>query len=187
MKRLLLSTMSVAVALAVAPAANAAVFNPDDNPKNFTVVGDISSGTVSANFGNSGIKAGAFSDTFNFIIDQTGMASGSLATSTNLLNSFTDLDIYSVVVNGINAVKTSVGGGQFEFFNVADVPIKFGATNSIVVTGLSRGNGSYGGNATFEPTAAVPEAATWAIMLFGMGGIGASMRYRRRKTAVAYA
>jgi hypothetical protein len=169
----------------MAPAANAAVFNPDDNPKNFTVYGDINSSSVSANFGNSGIVKGLFTDTFNFIIDQTGSASGSLATSTNMLGSVTDLDIYSVVVNGISAVKSGDAKGQFEFFSVAGVPITFGAVNSIVVNGFSRGNGSYGGNATF--TAAVPETTTWAIMLLGMGGIGATMRHRRRKTTVAYA
>ncbi|MBD8737845.1 PEP-CTERM sorting domain-containing protein, partial [Sphingomonas sp. CFBP 13706] len=37
------------------------------------------------------------------------------------------------------------------------------------------------------PTAAVPEAGTWAIMLFGIGGIGASMRVRRRQTKIAFA
>ncbi len=52
--------------------------------------------------------------------------------------------------------------------------------------GMSRGNGSYAGTATFEPSA-VPEAGTWAIMLFGIGGIGASMRVRRRQAKVAYA
>jgi hypothetical protein len=55
------------------------------------------------------------------------------------------------------------------------------------VNGTSRGNGSYAGTATFEPTAAVPEAGTWAIMLFGIGGIGASMRVRRRQAKLAFA
>ena len=59
--------------------------------------------------------------------------------------------------------------------------------DKIVVNGMSRGNGSYAGTATFEPTAAVPEAGTWAIMLFGIGGIGASMRVRRRQAKIAFA
>ncbi len=34
---------------------------------------------------------------------------------------------------------------------------------------------------------AVPEPATWAMMLIGFGMIGAAARYRRRKTALTYA
>jgi len=36
-------------------------------------------------------------------------------------------------------------------------------------------------------TAAVPEPATWAMMLVGFGMIGATARYRRRTTKIAYA
>lgn len=36
-------------------------------------------------------------------------------------------------------------------------------------------------------TAAVPEPATWAMMLVGFGMIGATARYRRRKSNVAFA
>ena len=35
--------------------------------------------------------------------------------------------------------------------------------------------------------AAVPEPATWAMMLFGFGGVGFSMRSARRKTMLKYA
>jgi PEP-CTERM motif len=33
---------------------------------------------------------------------------------------------------------------------------------------------------------AVPEPATWAMMLVGFGAAGSAMRYRRRKTAVSF-
>lgn len=36
-------------------------------------------------------------------------------------------------------------------------------------------------------SAAVPEPSTWAMMLVGFGMVGASIRYRRRPTKVAYA
>ncbi len=183
MKRLLFSTMAFASAFAMAPAAHAVDFTPND--PEFTVRGDINDGTVSADFGRSGIAAGAFQDTFNFIIDQTGLASGTLSTNTTRLTSSTDLDILSVFINGFAATKTIVGNA--EFFEINDVAIASGVPNQIVVNGTSRGNGSYAGTATFEPTAAVPEAGTWAIMLFGIGGIGASMRVRRRQAKIAFA
>jgi hypothetical protein len=42
--------------------------------------------------------------------------------------------------------------------------------------------------ATFSPViSAIPEPATWAMMLLGFGAIGAAARYRRRKTNVAFA
>jgi hypothetical protein len=41
-------------------------------------------------------------------------------------------------------------------------------------------------NATLA-VAAVPEPATWVMMLFGFGAVGASFRYRRRSTTVATA
>ena len=183
MKRLLISTMAFASAFAMAPAAHAVDFTPND--PEFTVRGDINDGTVSADFGHSGIAAGTFQDTFNFIIDQTGLASGTLSTNTTRLTSSTDLDILSVFINGFAATKTIVGNA--EFFELNDVSIASGVPNQIVVNGTSRGNGSYAGTATFEPTAAVPEAGTWAIMLFGIGGIGASMRVRRRQAKIAFA
>ena len=34
---------------------------------------------------------------------------------------------------------------------------------------------------------AVPEPATWAMMLVGFGAIGGALRYRRRKTSVSFA
>ena len=99
-------------------------------------------------------------------------------------------DILSVVVNGLAANLTledangnvcptrGVGTcGANETWSLNNVPITFGVLNSIDVTGLSRGNGSYGGNATFIP--AVPEPATWAMLLVGFGAIGFSMRRRR--------
>lgn len=42
------------------------------------------------------------------------------------------------------------------------------------------------GSATATPGGAVPEPATWAMMIGGFGAVGASMRYRRRKTTVSF-
>jgi len=182
MKKMLVSTMTAVAAFAMAPAAYAVDFFPGD--PGFSVTGNIASGPVSATLGRSGITKGAFSDSFFFVINQNGLGSGSISTSTSQKFSFTDLDISSVTVNGMAADKAVLGSS--EFFGIEGVPITFGATNEIVVTGISRGNGSYGGNATFEPSA-VPETATWGMMVIGLGGLGATMRVRRRKAKLAIA
>ncbi|MEG8055061.1 FxDxF family PEP-CTERM protein [Sphingomonas aerolata] len=131
------------------------------------------------------MAAGTFQDTFNFIIDQTGLASGTLSTNTTRLTSSTDLDILSVFINGVASHEDHCR--QRRVLRAQRRLDRSGVPNQIVVNGTSRGNGSYAGTATFEPTAAVPEAGTWAIMLFGIGGIGASMRVRRRQAKIAFA
>lgn len=66
-------------------------------------------------------------------------------------------------------------------------PVNFVPANGaqIVGTYLSSGpqNGTVLGNITFP--AAVPEPATWGMMIVGFGAVGASMR--RRKVAVRFA
>ena len=42
-------------------------------------------------------------------------------------------------------------------------------------------------NLKFSATAAVPEPATWAMMILGFGAIGAILRYRRRAAKVSFA
>lgn len=209
MKRLV-SVLSVASAMALCPvAAHAAVtVNGPIRPgqvftsappgnlapgqtMDFFVSGNIFSGPVTATFGDVGIPTGMFTDLYDFIIPQNGTGSGSVITSTVNFMGSTDLDFSSVLVNGIAATPTyrdasnsicttpNVGTcGATESFAISNVPIISGAPNEISVSGLSRGNGSYGGNATFIP--AVPEPATWAMMLLGFGAIGFSMRRRRR-------
>jgi PEP-CTERM motif len=39
----------------------------------------------------------------------------------------------------------------------------------------------------FRVNGAVPEPATWAMMIGGFGAIGGTMRYRRRRTAISFA
>lgn len=87
-----------------------------------------------------------------------------------------------------------------------NVTLTFGATfnpgryvrysvNSISgIRGFSFSGGASGNTSidnlvavTADPTPAVPEPATWAMMMVGFGMIVASARYRRRGTKVAYA
>jgi len=78
----------------------------------------------------------------------------------------------------------SSGAYEFAFANL--VPITAGQLNTITVTGLSRGNGAYGGQASFIPSV-VPEPSTWALMFVGFALVGGAARFRRRSTNVVYA
>jgi hypothetical protein len=184
-----------AAAVAFSTAAGAVTITPDQpsNPTGtyFIVAGDIFSGPIDASFGHVGIPTGSFTDLIQFTIPQTGLGSGSITTETSLFGGATDLDILSVLVNGVaatltlfdaNDVECLVRGvgtcGTSEQWTATGVPIEFGVLNTITVSGTSRGLGGYGGHATFTP--AVPEPATWGMMLLGFGAVGFAMRRRRR-------
>jgi hypothetical protein len=202
MRRLVLSLVG-AGALAVASAAQAGptIITPN-NPLNPVGTSFVSvpmiDGSITATFGHAGIPDGDFTDDFNFTVPVSGLGSGSVTTSVNVdyYHSTTDTDLLDVLINGVSATLTledanhvvctdrSIGTcGAIEEWAASDVTIPAGM-NTIEVSGLSRGNGSYGGQATFTPNqASVPEPATWAMMLMGFGAVGFSMR-RRRTTAL---
>jgi hypothetical protein len=76
--------------------------------------------------------------------------------------------------------------GAFNAFEFRGVAADAGAANSIF--GLRFG-GNYillTGTADGVPNGAVPESATWMMMIVGFGLAGTAMRYRRRKTTVAF-
>jgi hypothetical protein len=165
--------------------------------------------TVSATFGDTGIPGGDFTDTFRFLSPFPATGSGSVTTSlastptalTLAFGSPVDTDLLSVTFNGLAATpvyRDATGAvcpmkgvgtcGASTQFSLTGVPILFGPGNynNIVVTGFSRGNGSYGGNGTLVPaeTRGVPEPATWAMMVLGFGALGFSLR-RRRSSVLA--
>lgn len=173
---------AVALSIACAPAAFAFTYvnTFPAGSANFPVTQNAD-GSISATIGNQGIGVGTFQDTFAFKVAFNGTGSGSISTSTSTLLSVTDLDITAAFVNGVAATITVLGGGLIEFASATGIALpKDPYINTIVIEGISRGNGSYGGNATFIPNA-VPEAGTWAMMLIGFGAIGGTMRYRQRR------
>ncbi|MBB3693287.1 FxDxF family PEP-CTERM protein [Sphingomonas sp. BK580] len=176
-----IAVAAAAVIGAAAPAAAATYPVGSDNFKATPGAG----GTFAGAFQVTGLAAGVFSDTFTFTLPTNGLGSGTVSTSVTDLGSVNDLDFTSVTINDIAASITKTAGGAFEVAFVNSVPIVAGQLNRLVVTGVSRGNGAYGGQATFTPiSSAVPEPATWAMMIMGFGVVGYAMR--RRRTAVRF-
>lgn len=192
MKRLLFCLMTAAATLGAATAADAAptvtcptgaqCFTPGS--PNFTVTPGPS-GTFSAFVGNSSIPAGNFTDIFTFTLPTSGLGSGTVTTSASMLGSVNDLDFGTVTINGITAPITSLAGGLYEAAFQSSVPITGGVLNTLTVTGLSRGDGAFGGQLAFIPSA-VPEPAVWIMMLAGFGFIGAMMRRRQPNRALSF-
>ena len=186
--RKLLSIVAVATAAAAMPSAASAAtcmaldceFAPGD--PEFTIAGDTVppiTGSVSGTIGRAGIGSGIFTDIYRFIVDADGTGSGSISTSLSGFDS--NVDFLTVTINGMD-VPIFNQGTDVEFAGISGVMITAGMLNELVISGSSNGNGSYGGQITFTPSAPIPEPATWAMMLIGFGGLGYTMR-RARKTS----
>jgi hypothetical protein len=143
-------------------------------------------GPITATFGHEGIPSTSGSsliDHFLFTILDNGYGSGSVTTSVSLagIGGVTDTDILNVWINGVLASHTTATA-QSDQWDAMSVPIFYGVQNDLAIEFVSRGLGHYAGTAEFTP-AAVPEPATWAMMLLGFGGIGFAMR-KKKKTAL---
>jgi hypothetical protein len=106
--------------------------------------------------------------------------SGILNSTFNTTNPLTNLNFQSVVLNnGTSNFAFNIANGVFDSASREMIPLVANATNIITVTGTTFGDASYSGTLSFGQTAAVPEPATWALMLMGFGAVGFSMRRRR--------
>ena len=183
------ASLAAIVALA-APASAATVITL--NEADGTLSGDfgsrITSGTVAA--------PAHFSETFTFTLPDFGLTSASINTIQVGLGdrgAMTNLDFTSVLLNGqalnLSSIDFSEGGvfigGIAESGFLFNLPTSPGL-QTLVVNGLARGNGSFGGTVSFVPNAApVPEPTTWALMLLGFAAVGFSMRRSKSTTREA--
>jgi hypothetical protein len=127
---------------------------------------DRSSGSFSINFAAS---ITAFLGELNWTTGQSaGNATIEIYDSANLL-----LESLTLEVGGVNAVAPGFYGFQRGTADIAKIVF---SNEYIGVRNIS----------TSAVSGAVPETATWAMMLVGFGAVGGTLRYRRRKTAVSF-
>jgi hypothetical protein len=132
-------------------------------------------GTISGTFRNEGILAGAFTDTFNFTLP-AGMAAFTASSVAVQVGGIADLDFTSIFFNN-NAFQT-LSTGQFESRQLPPVSVLAGP-QTLVVNGVSRGNGSYSGDITFAMVPVPgPIAGAGLPVLMALGGF---VWARRRK------
>ena len=128
-------------------------------------------------FGDSRVS-GMFERTFEF--DRvSGFQIASLTITSVAVSAATALDFSSVTFNGVEFDVNS--SGVVDFRSLLRQPLQ--DMNTITVRGMAGANASYSGTIAL---AAIPEPATWAMMIGGFGMVGFVAR-RRTKVTVAYA
>ena len=123
----------------------------------------------------------------------------SQASTVSVTDDFVTGDIYTLsggltgvttFYAGDNDVRaTGPGGAAWLSASYSKIAIDVGpGSYSFSITGLGQGGIPAGLWVRLDPKiGAVPEAATWMMMIFGFGMAGAAMRYNRRSTKVTFA
>ena len=176
-------SLAAAAALCGTSAANAAITIGNTSGGDIVVgLPDNSTMPETVEFDTTTNTAGTLTPWFEFMNDLTGQYFFSITTSTGAFNSST-ISLEELTDSGFNTVATSTGTGIT--LDMLTPILQAGETYRFTYTfNAGNGGGTASGNGSFI-TAAVPEPATWAMMLFGFGGIGLAMRRRRRGLAFA--
>ena len=176
MRKVILTAVG-ATALATASIANAAITIGSSgttagttftigSPNNTTIPETVSFDTTTNN-------SGSYTSFFEFSNNLNGFYNFSLITST--LNATITLE---QLLTGGGSILLQQSTGSSNSLSLLTGNLTPGATYRFSYTGsFPTGGGSISGNASFY---AVPEPATWAMMLVGFAGIGLAMRRKRR-------
>ena len=168
------------LSLAAAAAALTAFAAPAQAAETITISG------ASGIFGNDSVGAAGsatanFTNTFTFAAPVGfNLANATLSTTSSPLGT-NNIDFTSALLNGVAFTLSPTG--TFEFGSAG--PVALLASNTITVMGRNTGDGAFSGTLTFAATSAVPEPATWGMMLLGFGAVGFSLRRKRVTLAQA--
>lgn len=158
----------------------------DDKISDASGEGTYAGGATSADGTSSHVWDGAtFTDTFSFTLPTGSVGFSGISIAFSALAA---LNFDSVTFNGVTLTRTNTpqgnGGNLAVFSSAVPLPVFAGGPQVLVVKGAGGANASWAGSGTFEP-AAVPEPATWALMITGFGGAGVMLRSRRRQAFAA--
>lgn len=175
MKKFILAASTALAATALAPAAYAAdTLCPKIVGGNPTcTIGDPIEGI--GTFGNVLGSVGAFSDTFTFELADLGVPFYEVLITGS-----------SIPPGGFTSLTGTFSGGpvSFSFDSLATAYYVLPGTYTITVAGVTSVAGaSYSGQVF---TTAIPEPATWAMMVAGVAAVGMAMRRRSQTTRVAF-
>lgn len=131
-------------------------------------------------YGNADVQMSPFMRTFTFDTGDGILSSTISSVGTGV----TDIDFNSVTLNGMEF--DIVSSGFSELRQILNIPVTAG-TQTVMVSGTGGTDGSYSGVLSFRGAGAVPEPATWAMMIFGFGAIGATMRRRKSANRISFA
>lgn len=176
----LLAVAGAAASVFAAASAHALVVHFDPPTFDFTVA-DPSDNVIDNVFGGPAdvvplnVPGSVYTDTFvNYV--QFGLDGKTLTFDAGTSKQFSE--VASIKLWDVVPVTTFMNGGKE--FNIYDVTFP-GLTGTTTVTFTGPG-GVTVGTVTVLPNPAVPEPASWTLMLVGVGALGAMLRGRRRQS-----
>jgi hypothetical protein len=173
MNKLILAMAATLAAAGGVSSANAAVTDPI-----------ILSGIPQTDSFGGVVGAGLFDDTFDFTVPISGSANSFVhSIALQAIGLPGDLDFSSVVLDGFYIFDVTNGFLSGALLN----PIFLNAgQHSLRVMGSSIGSASYAGTINVTTGPAIPEPASWAMMVAGVAAAGLMMRRRAPAARVAF-
>jgi hypothetical protein len=184
MQRLILGLLGAA-ALSVGGVANAAV--TVDGGTTVDVTGPTGNdSTFSLGYSDSGTDS-PFTEALVWTNTLAGTYGLTLSTTASSAGASNDVDFTSALLSGgsiVGSIDVLATGLIFnndinESYGLFGLNLGTG-TYTLTIIGNRGTTGSFGGNVSFDAASAVPEPATWGMMLLGFGAVGFAMRRRQR-------
>lgn len=174
-----LASIGAAALIALAPAAHAqATAGGTTVAFNNDITG--SPGSFTTGFSDSNL-ANPFSETLVFTTATAGTVS--INVTTTMTGPENNVNFSNVFLMGTglvgNILVPQILGDPNETRALNNLALGIGTFTLTFEGTPGTTTGSFGGSVAFQAGSAVPEPATWAMMLLGFGAVGFSMRRRR--------